>query len=732
MSKNNNEQNLPSVNTTTDKILPNSQNMKQDILKFKDEILREMKFIKKAFTEKLDLFELLTKENFIKYEKQLISQTDKINDLKSQFLNSDSLVKEIESFTEFKNKFSDTMLTLDIRITNLEKETKNDIYRIDNILTDSVIYTGIIGRTSKFKTFHQMIDYLLSQSSQNSTYREKNILDLNQIKKKISFIEQGMNNMRDNLAKEINFLFKQKMEECNAKLNDLVEEYDKKILNARQKSIEFIQEIQNTVENFKGQVDEYKIVKDKISDEIKEEVNKLVKENEKTQSIFLNNKYEFNLLKDKFTKLSEYVKDIKLVNLGKEIKKNEFNQISEKPDFSKKQSDKNNTVHDTKYQNDYDIPDFLKKGQYSEESKVIINNKIKRKKYNNISKDYSEENSTDKIIKFSMERNSNSDININKGSNRSNGNTTKRGTLNFEKTDSKLNKNKENIKQNEISTKSSQNKIINKNILNEEMKNDSKGFSKFQSNKSPQRKIIFSGLNNKDNFNLKNLSSLQGKTYLFNKQNLDENGKLTTSQSNLFLAEHQPLEAIKSNSNIFFNKKTTVKNLVRIQSALSSKYPDVFNQIKKSDSLVQSSPTINNQTALEVDKGTNTKKKIKLINKEPTYVYFSYNKNKRNNSLRSHLSPNVKILRHSVEQYDNNSETKNLVNMVDTLQKYIKSQNNYYITKKEIKEEKEKRKKNSEYFKLKEFFSENINNSSHKKSQKDKDIIVNIGIKEKI
>ena len=731
MSKNTNEQNLPSVNTTTDKILPNSQNMKQDILKFKDEILREMKLIKKAFTEKYDLFELLTKENFIKYEKELISQTDKINDLKSQFLGSDSLSKEIESIKDFKNKFSDTMLTLDIKITNLEKETKNDIYRIDNILTDSVIYTGIIGRTSKFKTFHQMIDYLLSQTSQNSTYREKNILDFNQIKKKISFIEQGMNNMRDNLAKDINFLFKQKMEECNAKLNDLVEEYDKKILNARQKSIEFIQEIQNTVEKFKGQVDEYKIVKNKISDEIKEELNKLVKENEKTQNLFLNNKNEFNLLKDKFAKLTEYIKDIKLSNLGKEIKRNELNQISEKNDFSKKQkisNDKNTTVHDTKYQNDYDIPDFLKKGQYSEESKVIINNKIKRKKnYNNISKDFSEENSTDKIIKFSMERNSNSDININKVSN---GNTTKRGTFNFEKTDAKL---KENIKQNEMSTKLSQNKIINKTILNEEMKNDSKGFSKFQSNKSPQRKIIFSGLNNRDSFNLKNLSSLQGKTYIFNKPILDENGKLTTSQSKLILAEHQPLETIKSNSNIFFNKKTTVKNLVRIQSALSSKYPDVFNQIKKSDSLVQSSPTINNQTALEVDKGTNTKKKIKLINKEPTYVYFSYNKNKRNNSLRSHLSPNVKILRHSVEQYDNNnSETKNLVNMVDTLQKYINSQNNYYITKKEIKEEKEKRKKNSEYFKLKEFFSENINNSSHKKSQKDKDIIVNIGIKEKI
>ena len=328
MSKNKSEENLISINTPIDKILPNNQNMKQDILKFKDEILREIKLVKKSFTEKYDFFELMTKEKFSKYDSEFFSYTEKINEIKSNLLISENITKEVNSFKEFKSKFSDTILTQNIKINNLEKETKNDIYRIDNILTDSVIYTGIIGRTSKFKTFHEMVDYLLSQTSQNTSYREKNIIESNQLKKKLTNIEQGITTLRDSLTKEINLLFKKKIQECNAKLDNMVEEYDKKILDARQKSIEFIQEIQLTVEKFKEQLDNFIVIKNKIAEEIKEEVNKLIKENDKTQNLFLNNKKEFNLMKDRFTQLSEFIKDIRFrINLGQEIKKKRIQSI---------------------------------------------------------------------------------------------------------------------------------------------------------------------------------------------------------------------------------------------------------------------------------------------------------------------------------------------------------------------------------------------------------------------
>ena len=761
MSKNNNEKIIPNINLP-DKILPNSQNMKNDIMQFKDEILREIKLLKKSVSEKYEFIEILTKEKFSKYDTKLSSYSERINELKSNTLNTDDLIKEIDAFKEFKNKFRDTMLTLNIKINNMDKETKNDIYRIDGILSDSVIYTGIIGRTSKFKTFHQMVDYLLSQTSQNLTYREKNNLDLNQLKKKINSMEQEMQSLGVNMSKQISILFGQKGEEFNSKLKDLLAEYDQKIRNAKEQGDLYIQEIKTTVEKFREQLDEFINIKNTISDEIKNEVDKLVKENEKTNNMFRSNKKEFNLMKDRFTQLSEFIKDVRFRNnLGQEIKRKEFNQISAKVDFSKKQkilSDKNIALYDTKYQNDGDFPDFLKIRDNSDESKKIMKNKIKGRNNNNVSKDnktseeyYLEENITEKNNnnKFSFEKNF-SDSSIKKGIRRSN--TAKFEFYNFGKfeskdnMDSKLNKNRTSFKQSDSSPKINTNKnIYNKNLesklfnrrnmINEEMKNDSKRYLKFQYNKTPQSKIL-SGLNNKDNINYKNLSSIQVNTNsILSKLNFDENKKFPTPKSQFAMAEMKKIEPKKSStSSIFFPKKTTVKNLVRIQSSLTPKYPEIINPIKKSNSIIISSQN-NNKTTLEEDKN-NTNKKNKLIKKEPIYVYFSYNKNKRNNNLRSHLSPNVKILQHSVENfYENNSETKNLADMVDNLQKYISGYDNYYASKNEIRKEKDNRKKNSEYFKYKDFFSEknsytNIN-SMNKKYKKEKTNVINIGFKEK-
>ena len=54
----------------------------------------------------------------------------------------------------------------------------NNVYRIDKILAESVIYPGVIGGISKFKSFHDFMDYILAQASQNITFRDKSQLDL--------------------------------------------------------------------------------------------------------------------------------------------------------------------------------------------------------------------------------------------------------------------------------------------------------------------------------------------------------------------------------------------------------------------------------------------------------------------------------------------------------------------------------------------------------------------------
>ena len=379
-------------NIPLDKILPNNQNLKNDMMKFKDEVLRELKMLKKQVDENHEFTTTLMNDKFKKYDNKLSSCSDRISEITSKIKSNDDTVKEIKTLLDFKNKIRDSMITMDIKVNNIDRETKNNIFRIDNILSDTVLYPGILGKASKFKTFHQMIDYILAQTSQNLTYREKNNLDVNQVKKKISSIEVNFQNLKDNIGKEINSLLNKKLEESDQKLKSMILEYDERLKTSKAENADYIKDIQDTVKKFKEELKEFEIIKRDLTEEIKGEGRKLKEENDQTQNIFRGYKKEFNLMKDRFTQLSEFIKDVRFrLNLGQEVKRKEYYNISSKIDFSKKQKVVNENylnMYNTKYQNDNDIPDFLQ-NHYSPNSialrSSIINNELENKKTGNYS-----------------------------------------------------------------------------------------------------------------------------------------------------------------------------------------------------------------------------------------------------------------------------------------------------------------------------------------------------------
>ena len=91
----------------TDKIVLNNQNLKMDILHFKDEMLKEIKVIKNSITEKYDLSLSFMKEKFDKYESRLNNQSERINEINTNITSNDDTIKEIKSLIDFKiiNRF---------------------------------------------------------------------------------------------------------------------------------------------------------------------------------------------------------------------------------------------------------------------------------------------------------------------------------------------------------------------------------------------------------------------------------------------------------------------------------------------------------------------------------------------------------------------------------------------------------------------------------------------------
>jgi hypothetical protein len=274
---------------------------------------------------------------------------------------------------------------MEIKVNNIDREMRNNVFRIDNILSDSVLYPGIIGKSCKFKTFHQTLDHILSQISQTITYREKNTLDLNTYKKKLESLVQNLQSSKDGIVAQNNSLINKKMDEIEEKFKSLISLYDERLSGTRAENAEYIKNMEETMNKFKTGLMEVENLKGKIFEEIKAEGNLLRVENEKTQNIFLGYKKEFNLLKDRFTQLSEFIKDVRFrINLGQEVKKRDFYQMSNKIDFSKKQKIENsNNINITGvYENETnsEFPDFTEDIQQNtkgnnEEHKEIIDNK---------------------------------------------------------------------------------------------------------------------------------------------------------------------------------------------------------------------------------------------------------------------------------------------------------------------------------------------------------------------
>ena len=87
-----------------------------------------------------------------------------------------------------------------IRLDNFRNDLNSNVQRIEKILKDSVIYPGVIGCISKYKTFHDLIiDYVLTKWSQNITFREKSILDFKSYKKKLENTNPSFNTQTNTL-----------------------------------------------------------------------------------------------------------------------------------------------------------------------------------------------------------------------------------------------------------------------------------------------------------------------------------------------------------------------------------------------------------------------------------------------------------------------------------------------------------------------------------------------------
>ena len=294
----------------------NQKNIQQDLLFFKNDILKDLRAIQRKLNEDL-IIQKDEQENKLNiYEKKIEAQSEKITYLSNLITESMKKTKVEELLEKLSNKTEENFSKVDFKINNIQKEIRDGLYKHEKFFNESILYPGIIGYECRFANFHSFIDYVLSKIQQLIIYQEvlkgyefhklKGRLD-----KDISIIRLQLKNNFQSLTQ----FTTEKINESEKRIENKLEDYNSKFVDIRVENNEVANILTNKINEVSNSFG--KIVE--IKKEIEEKYDQQDKKIEDIKLDITNNetklkeqKNDISKFEKKFDLLTTYV-DNKLI-----------------------------------------------------------------------------------------------------------------------------------------------------------------------------------------------------------------------------------------------------------------------------------------------------------------------------------------------------------------------------------------------------------------------------------
>ena len=268
------------------------KSIKDDIMFFKEEILKHISSLEKSFETQKEEIRSKINGKFILYDETLTKLNNNFNELKKKVEMNDYIKEQMDILDNFKNDIKKSTAEDNIKLVMLEKDVNNNFYRIDKLLNSSIIYPRIIGFNSKFKTFHEYIDYTLNQLTLFDMFKNKMEMDLNSFKSKIDKMIQSLKYKIECSISDSHQIVKNGVKENELILKEYI---NGKIFDLQLKDTELEQKInkylQDITENLNSYQEKMKLFDEKIEEKMnlnsfyeeKISVYKSIEENKKEE-----------------------------------------------------------------------------------------------------------------------------------------------------------------------------------------------------------------------------------------------------------------------------------------------------------------------------------------------------------------------------------------------------------------------------------------------------------------
>ena len=303
-------ENLPGLSTMT---------LKMDMLHIQDEILRDMRQMQAKLDTKYSKSEEDLNTKLTKFELKIKNLEKKISELSNLITQDNSMKEKLESLFQFKEEIQDTIFKRRAKLADLEKKFNSEIDEINKILTNTVIYPAMIGKTAKFQTFHEFIDYVNREINQLNLFKNKLSLDsMTSFKKKVDGTLDTFKLLINNLTpKEVT---EHMISDLEQKFNSTFKIYDDRLQDTRVENSHYSKGIEKKAEGLDKQIENLKkahnIIKQKI-----EQIQNLENFNILSNELFSTNQ--------RINKIFDILRD--LVIYHPDVKRNYLTEFERKP-----------------------------------------------------------------------------------------------------------------------------------------------------------------------------------------------------------------------------------------------------------------------------------------------------------------------------------------------------------------------------------------------------------------
>ena len=364
----------------------NSKKIQNEMIHLKDDILKDLKNFERNYSDKFKSLNKIIDEKLEEFEKRIEVYNQRLFKISQMVVDDRSIKEKIDNISQDKTEIKDQILKIGVKLDKLEKQYDEKIDGIENILNDSVIYSGIIGNKGRFINFHEFIDYMLSQIAKLTITSQKHTSEINSYKGKLESNIQKIKLQNEGILKTANQFSKKLVSESENGIKDIIKLYEsdfKKMKEENDKCMNKLEEFNNEIRN-------------KLKSEIETEKIKFEEENNKVEKLVSSLEKQINDLKGSYDKINEELKVInEKISINEEIRKMEENRKElQNKNEENKQIDENEIIN--KYlkgeisENQFIIYKELMKLSYL--IKNIIKDILKKRNNENIKNKHSKKN----------------------------------------------------------------------------------------------------------------------------------------------------------------------------------------------------------------------------------------------------------------------------------------------------------------------------------------------------